>query len=480
MSQPVRVTLRTALLSAGLPVLLAISRWLSQRQRLPTPDQPCDLQNWGCSTGTSLIGMLLFVGVPVVFPLLVVYVQHQLIWRTRTVLTVPQVIASLLPAPLILSLVAVVLGARGEDELVGFVFLAWVPTTVVAALQQISIRRRLLRQEELRPRSSPLGTPLVHLLLSCYTLLLLIGAVLTWGPSGKSSQQLVPGITLLLLFLTVCSGIYATFAFYFVVRSLTLPTSAGRIVRALSVVAGIVGVAAIGAWCLLTAILQDEVAQKVTASGSVYLGTKGDYPPVCYHLYNGGPLMERDCVLAEELGLTTPEPELPNDLAGESSPEPQSPQSAPQPPEGPASSGTVGSETVVASHGDSGIIQIDASLGGKGTYAFAQHLDGSWTPSATIIEDASFTDFVTAHGLLFTAFAPSPDFSLMVSSDDGRSWQRADFHSAAIPEDMRYFHDLTYTGVVFTLTTGYPSWVDSDQTNQWISNDGLAWQQLHP
>ena len=41
----------------------------------------------------------------------------------------------------------------------------------------------------------------------------------------------------------------------------------------------LLGIAAIGAGGLLTALLQDPVVEEVTANGSTYLGTKGDYPP---------------------------------------------------------------------------------------------------------------------------------------------------------------------------------------------------------
>lgn len=396
------------------------------------------------------------------------------------VLTVPQMVASLLPTPLILSLVAVVLGARGDDELAVLVFLACVPTTVVAALQQTFIRHRLLQQGVPRPLSGPAGKPLVHLLFGCYALLLLIGAVLTWGPVGKSWQQFIPGITLLLLFLALCAGIYAALALHFVVRSLTPSTPLGKVARASSVLTGIIGVAVVGGWGLLTAVLQDEVVEEVTADDSTYLGTKGDYPPICYHSYGGGPLMERRCVFAEQLGIGTPDTALPSDLAGAPSPGLQPPQFPPQPSKAPTTPDPSTPEVVVASHGDLGIIQVGASLGQNGTYAFAQRSDGSWTPGTTIIEDASFTDFVSVHGLLLAAFAPSPDFSLMVSIDDGTTWQSAELHSATVPEDMRYFHDLVYTGGLYTLTTGYPSWVGSDQTNQWTSNDGLKWQPLDP
>ena len=480
MAQPVRITLKTALLSASLPALLTISWWLSQSHRLPTPDEPCDLQNWGCSTGTSLIGALLLIVIPAVFPLFAAYAQRRLIWRNRTVFTVPQMVVSLLPAPLILSLVAVVLGVQGNDELAVAAFLACVPTTVVTTLQQALIRRKLLRQGMPRSRSHPAATPSVYLFFSFYALLLLTGSILTWGPMGKSWQQLIPGLTLFLLFLAFCTGICAAGALYFVARSLATPTPLGRLVRVSSVLAGIVGVVVISAWGLLTALVQDEVVEEVTIDGSTYLATKVDYPPICYHAYDGGTLMERDCVLAEQLGLSAPDAQLPSDLAGTPSPGSQSSQSAPQASEIPPSSEDYPPVVVVASRGDFGIIQTDASLGQKGTYASARYTGGSWTPGTTIIEDATFTDFVRVHGLLLAAFAPNPDFALMVSSDDGRTWRRADLYSAAIPEDMRYFHDLSYDGGVFTLTTGHPDWVDSDQTNQWTSNDGLAWQPLGP
>ena len=426
------------------------------------------------------MGIFLLIGIPVAFPIITIYAQYRLIWQDRAVLTVPQMVASLLPAPLILSLVAVVLGARGDDELAVLAFIAFVPTTVVATLQQTFIRRRLLQQGVPRPLSGPAGRPLVHLLIGCYALLLLIGTVLTWGPVGQSRQQLLPGITLLLLFLALCAGIYAALALLFVVRSLTPPTPLGKVARASSVLTGIIGVAVVGGWGLLTAVLQDEVVEEVTADGSTYLGTKGDYPPICYHSYGGGPLMKRECVFAEDLGLGAPDAQLPNDLAKDPSPDSQPPQSAPQPSKAPAAPDPSTPEIVVASHGDIGIIQIGASLGQNGTYAFAQRSDGSWTPGATIVEDASFTDFVSVHGLLLAAFTPNPDFSLMVSSDEGRTWQSADLHSATVPEDMRYFHNLAYAGGLYTLTTGYPSWVGSDQTNQWTSNDGLTWQPLNP
>ena len=480
MSQSARVARWTALLSAALPVLLALTWSLSQRHRLPTMDKPCDLQNWGCSTTTSLIGTLLLFGVPVVFPLLTIYVQHRLIWRSRTVLTVPQIVASLAPAPLILSLAAAVVGVRGDGELAVMAFLFCVPTTVVAALQQMLIRRRLLRQGAQRPASSAAGTPLVHLFLGSYALLLLIGTVLTWGPEGKSWQQLLPRIVLLLLFLTLCAGVYTTFALYFVIRSLTSPTPLGRVARVLCALTGLIGVAAIGGWGLLTALLQDPVVEEVTADGSTYLGTKGDYPPTCYHLYKGGPLMKRDCVLAEELGLATAEAQLPNDLTDQSSPGVQSPQSGPETTDTPVSPDADLPQVVVASRGSFGVLQIGASLGQKGTYAFAQRSDGSWVPGTTIVEDATFTDFVKVHSLLLAAFAPDPDFSIMVSGDDGRTWQPADLDWTTVPEDMRYFHGLTYTDGIFTLTTGYPSWVDSHQVDQWTSNDGVAWESLNP
>lgn len=478
MVESVRATLRAALLSTLLPVLLAIAQWLSQRRGLPTPDEPCNLQNWGCSTGASLIGTLLLFGIPVVFPLLTVYVQYRLIWRSRTVLTVPQIVVSLAPAPLILSLVAVVLGARGEDELAVLAVLACMPTTIVAALQQVFIRRRLLRQEEPRPSSSRTATTSVHLFLACYALLLLIGTILTWGPVGKSWQQLVPGITLLLLFLTLCAGIYAAFALYFVVRSLTHPTLLGKTSRAISMLTGVIGVAVISTWGLLTALIQDEVVEIVTVGASTYLGTKGDYPPICYHSYDGGPLMERDCALAGEPGLGGPQTGLPHDLTDAPSPGLQSSQLTPQADGTPAAPNTSPHETVIASSGDFGVIQIGASLGQKGTYAFAQRSGGSWVLGTTIIEDATFTDFVRVHGILLAAFAPNPNFSLMVSSDDGRTWHPADLPSATVPEDMRYFHDLDYVEGTFTLTTGYPNWVDSDQTNHWTSSDCLTWEPL--
>ena len=53
----------------------------------------------------------------------------------------------------------------------------------------------------------------------------------------------------------------------------------------------------------------------------------------------------------------------------------------------------------------------------------AQRSDGSCVPGTTIIEDAAFTDFVRVHGLLLATFAPDPGFSVMVSRDDGRTWQ---------------------------------------------------------
>lgn len=480
MAQSVRATLRAALLSADLPVLLAIAWWLSQRRGLSTPDQPCDLQNWGCSTTTSLIGTLLLFGIPVVFPLVTIYVQHRLIWRDRTVLTVPQMIVSLAPAPLILSLAAAVVGVRGDGELAVLLFLACVPTTVIAALQQTFIRRRLLRQGAPRPGSTPAGTPLVHLFFSCYALLLLIGTILTWGPAGKSWQQLLPGLTLLLLFLTLSAAIYAALALYFVIRSLTSRTPLGRGVRVLTMLTGVIGVAVVSAWGLLTALIQDEVVDKVTASDSTYLGTKGDYPPICYHSYDGGPLMKRDCILAEELVLGTPSTQPSTDLTDTPSPGSQSSQFAPTLSEIPAMPDTSRYENAIASRGDFGVIQIGASLGQKGTYAFAQRSDGSWVPGTTIIEDATFTDFVRVHSLRLAAFAPNPNFSLMVSDDDGRTWQPADLQSATIPEDMRYFHDLDYVDGLFILTTGYPRWVDSDQTDQWTSSNGLTWEPMSP
>lgn len=480
MVQPSRAALPTALVSALLPVVLGAAWWLSQRRGHGTPEEPCDLSNWGCATAASLTGSLLLVGVPLLFPLVVVFAQQRLIWRSRTVLAVPQMVASLLPAPLILSLVAVTVGAGGDGELAVLVFLSYVPTTVVAALQQAFIRRRLLRQGELRPRSHPSGTPLVHLFFGCYALLLLIGAILTWGPEAKSWQQLVPGVALALLFLILCVGIYAAIALYFVARSATQPTALGKVVRAASIVGGLIALAATGAWGLFTAVFQDSVVERTTIDGTTYLGTKGDYPPVCYHRYEGGPLMKRDCVRAEELRLGAPGAPSPNDAADAPSPGSQSSQPTREPSEPPVSPETVPPEAIVASLGDFGIVQTNASLGQRGTYAFARHSDGSWTVGATVIEDATFTDFVRADGLLLAAFAPDPDFAFMVSIDGGRTWQRADLRSAAIPEDMRYFHDLTHAGGVLTLTTGYPNWVQSDQTDQWTSTDGLKWRPQNP
>lgn len=393
-------------------------------------------------------------------------------------LTVPQIVVSLAPAPLILSLVAVVLEVRGEDELAVLIILASIPTTVFATLQQVFIRRRLLRQGMPRPSSSRAATTSVHLFLGGYALLLLIGTILTWGPAGKSWQQLVPRVTLLLLFLTLCGAIYAAFALYFVVRSLTQPTPLGKASRALSMLIGAIVVAVIGAWGLLTALIQDEVVETVTVGASTYLGTKGDYPPICYHAYDGGPLMERDCALAGELGLDGPHTGLPNDVTNAPSPGLQSSQFPPQSAEIPAAHNTSPYETVIASRGDFGVVQIGASLGQKGTYAFAQRSEGSWVLGTTIIEDATLTDFVRVHGLLLAAFTPNPSFSLMVSNDDGGTWQPADLQSATVPEGMRYFHDLAYADHVFTLTTGYPSWVDSNQTNQWTSSDGITWEPL--
>lgn len=480
MAQSVRVTLRAGLFSAWLPLLLAFAWWLSQRRGTPTPEQPCDLRNWGCSTGSSLIGTLLLFVILAVFPLFVIYAQHRLIWRSRTVLTVPQLILSLAPAPLFLGLAAVAVGVRGGGELAVLIFLAGVPTTVVAALQQAFIRRRLLRQGEPKPSSSPVGAPLAHLLFSCYGLLLLIGTILTWGPAGQSWQQLLPGIILFLLFLALSTGAYAAFALYFVVRSLTPRTALKSVGRGLSVLAGIVGVAYMSLWGLITALVQDGVVEEVTVGSSCYLGTMGDYPPVCYHSYDGGPLMKRECVFAEELGPARPSAPPSDDLAGEPSPGSRSPQSAPRPSHGPASPEASLLGAIVASRGDVGVIQTDASLGQKGSYAFAQSSDGSWVAGTTIIEDATFTDFVKIHSLLLAAFAPNPNFSIMVSVDDGQTWQLVDLQSSVVPEDMRYFHELTYADGTFILTTGYPSWVGTDDTNQWLSRDGLTWKQLHP
>lgn len=480
MVRPVGTSLRVAVFSASLPVLLAIAWQLSQSRGLPTLDEPCNLQNWGCSTGTSLIGTLLLFGIPVIFPLLTVYMQYRLILRSRTVLTVPQMVVSLAPAPLIFGLAAVVLGAQGEGELGLLAVLACIPTTIVAALQQVFIRRRLLRQGMPKPSSSQAATASVHLFLSCCALLLLIGAILTWGPAGKSWRQFVPSMTLLLLFLTLCAGIYAAFALYFVVRSLTQPTPLGRMFRALSVLLGAIGVAVIGSWGLLMVLFQDEVVETVSVGTSTYLGTKGGYPPVCYHPYGGGPLMERDCALAEELGLSRPDVQPGTDPTDAPSERSQSSQFPPQSTEAPAAPDTNPYEAVVGSRGNLGVIQTDASIGQTGTYVFAHLLDGSWVLGTTIIEDATFTDFVRVHGILLAAFAPNPDFSLMISNDGGATWQPADLPSAAIPEDKRYFQDLTYSGGIFTLTTGYPSWVDSDQTNQWQSSDGLKWESLNP
>ena len=478
MVESVQATLRTALFSASLPALLAIAWWLSLRQRLPTPDEPCNLQNWGCSTGISLLGSLLLYGIPVVFPLVTLYGQHRLIWRSQTVLTIPQMIASLSPAPLIISILAFVLGVKGEGELAALAVLAYIPTMVVAALQQVLIRHQLLRRQVERPASSPPATASASLLLGCYTLLLPVGAILTWGPSGKSFQQLLPGATLVLLFLAFCAGSYAAFALYFLVRSSTSPSPLGRAFRVLSALAGVTGVVVVSGWGLLTALIQDEVVEEVAAAGSTYLGTRGDYPPTCYHLYNGGLLMGRACVSAEQLGLGVPDAALSNDLTPEASLGPQSLQSTPPPSEIQTSPDVYPAESVVASSGNLGIVQTASSLGQKGTYAFAQRSNGPWVLGATIVEDAAFTDFVRVEHLLLAAFAPSPNFSLMVSIDDGHTWQPADLQSAAIPEEMRYFHDLGYDDGVFLLATGYASWVVSGDVNKWISSDGLTWKPL--
>ena len=413
-----------------------------------------------------------------VFPVLAIYVQHRLVRRNRTVLTVPQMIVSLAPAPLILSLAAAAAGVGGDGELAVLLFLASLPTTLIAVLQQTFIRRQLLRHGEPKPGSSPVGTPLAHLFFGCYVLVLLIGTVLAWGPAGKTWQQLLPGVVLFLLLLTLPASVYTAFALYFVARSLTPRVPLKRAFRALSVLAGISGVAFLGLWGLLTAAVQDEVVEEVTVDASTYLGTMGDYPPICYHSYDSGPLMRRDCVFAEQLGLEPPATPPSDDLVGRPSPSSQSFQSDPQPPHSPISPDASVPGVFVASRGEAGIIQTGASLGQKGTYAFAQSSDGSWVAGTTIIENATFTNFVRVHGLLLAAFAPNPDFSLMVSIDGGRTWQPADLQSAAIPEEMRYFHDLVYDDGVFLLTTGYASWVVSGDVNKWISSDGLTWKPL--